>query len=137
MDLPTHRQQVVRALTALEASIARLTDALAHDDVTIEVEPATDPRSPIRRVCEAYSAIDYRMDDEVGTSVVCLGVLGVSTDLLRRAEALHAAAGNQNSHPCQRRRITYQSHPGAARDPAQHPAQRRQPARRLSQNPDP
>src|SRR3984957_5909586 len=91
MDLSAHRQHVARALTALEVAITRLTDALAHTAVTIEVEPTTDPRSPIRRVCEAYSAIDYRMDDEVGTSVVCLGVLGVSTDLLRRAEALNAA----------------------------------------------
>jgi hypothetical protein len=91
MDLTAHRQQVARALTALEASIARLTDALAHSSISIEVEPTTDTRSPIRRVCEAYSTIDYRMDDEIGTSVVCLGVLGASTDLLRRAEAVNAA----------------------------------------------
>jgi hypothetical protein len=91
MNLTTHRQQVARALTALEAPISRLTDALAHSSISIEVEPTTDPRSPIRRVCEAYSAIDYRMDDEIGTSVVCLGVLGVSTDILRRAEAVNAA----------------------------------------------
>jgi hypothetical protein len=31
------------------------------------------------------------MDDEIGTSVVCLGVLGVSTDLLRRAEVVNTA----------------------------------------------
>jgi hypothetical protein len=91
MDLTPHRQQVARALTALEASIARLTDALAHSAISIKVEPTTDPHSPIRRVCEAYSAIDYRMDDEIGTSVVCLGVLGVNTDILRRAEAVNAA----------------------------------------------
>jgi hypothetical protein len=91
MDLSTHRQQVARALTALEATIARLTDALAHAVLSIEVEASIDERSPIRRVCEAYSAIDYRMDDEVGTSIVCLGVLGVSTEILRRAEAVNAA----------------------------------------------
>src|SRR3984957_9706946 len=91
MDLSAHRQHVARALTALEVAITRLTDALAHTAVTIEVEPTTDPRSPIRRVCEAYSAIDYRMDDEVGTSVVCLGVLGVSSGVLRRAGALNDA----------------------------------------------
>jgi hypothetical protein len=91
MDLSLHRQHVARALTALEAAISRLTDTLAHSVISIEVEAAADERSPIRRVCEAYSAIDYRMDDDVGTSVVCLGVLGVSTEILRRAEAVNAA----------------------------------------------
>jgi hypothetical protein len=91
MDLVFHRQQVARALTALEAAISRLTDALAHAVVSIEVEASTDERNPVRRVCEAYSAIDYRMDDDVGTSVVCLGVLGVSAEIRRRAEAVNAA----------------------------------------------
>jgi hypothetical protein len=93
MDLSAHRQQVARALTVLEASLTRLTDALAHATITIEVEPTSDQRSPIRRICEAYSAIDYQMDDEIGTSVVCLGVLGVSTEIRRRAEAVNAAKG--------------------------------------------
>jgi hypothetical protein len=91
MDLSPHRHQVARGLSALEASIASLTDALAHAVISIEVEAATDGGSPIRRVCEAYSAIDYRMEDDVGTSVVCLGVLGISTEILRRAEAVNAA----------------------------------------------
>jgi hypothetical protein len=91
MDLSFHRQQVARALTALEAAISRLTDALAHAVISIEVEASTDEGNPVRRVCEAYSAIDYRMDDDVGTSVVCLGVLGVSAEIRRRAEAVNAA----------------------------------------------
>lgn len=91
MDLFIHHQEVAQGLSALEASIARLTEVLAHSVVSIELETASDDRSPIRRVCEAYSAIDYGMEDEVGTSVVCLGVLGVSTEILRRAEAVNVA----------------------------------------------
>ena len=91
MDLSFHRQQVARALSALEAAISRLTDALAHAVISIEVEASPDEGSSVRRVCEAYSAIDYRMDDDVGTSVVCLGVLGVSAEIRRRAEAVNAA----------------------------------------------
>jgi hypothetical protein len=34
MNLTTHRQQVARALTALEAAISRLTDALAHTAIS-------------------------------------------------------------------------------------------------------
>jgi hypothetical protein len=91
MDLSLHRQHVARGLSALEASLARLTDALTHGIVSVDVDASADERSPIRRVCEAYSAIDYGMDDEVGTSVVCLGVVGVSTEILRRAEAVNSA----------------------------------------------
>ena len=90
MDLSQHRQQVAQALRTLETRIAGLVNALAHQSVMAVTEPAAE-RSPIRRICEAYSAVDYRMDDEVGTSVVCLGVIGASSDILRRARALNDA----------------------------------------------
>jgi hypothetical protein len=89
MDLSSQRQQVARSLSALETGIAGLVNTLAHGPVAANLEAADDHTS-VRRACEAYSAIDYRMDDEVGTSVVCLGVLGVSTEVLRRAEAVNA-----------------------------------------------
>ena len=38
-----------------------------------------------------YSTIDYAMEDIVGSSVVCLGVIGVSAEVLKRAEAVNAA----------------------------------------------
>src|SRR5271163_4593612 len=89
MDLSAQRQQVARSLGILEAAIGGLVDALAHEAVTADIEPSDD-QSPIRRACEAYSAIDYRMDDEVGTSVVCLGVIGASSEIVRRAKAVNA-----------------------------------------------
>ena len=55
------------------------------------VEEAHSERIAIQRACAAYSAIDYAMEDAVGTSVVCLGVIGASSDLLRRAEAVNTA----------------------------------------------
>src|ERR1700730_4259120 len=91
MDLSLHRQAVARGLQALEMSIERLSDALAHGAVLSKVEPAITEGGPIRRVCEAYAAIDYRMEDEVGTSVVGLGVLGVNAEILRRALAVNFA----------------------------------------------
>src|SRR5665213_1255657 len=89
MDLSSQRQQVARSLSTLETGIAGLVNALAHGAVAANLE-AADGCTPIRRACEAYSAIDYRMDDEVGTSVVCLGVLGVSGEILRQAAAVNA-----------------------------------------------
>jgi hypothetical protein len=94
MDLLRYRQQVARGLNAVEASLALLVNALAHSAVSIEAEPTADEESPIRRVCEAYSTINYRMDDEVGLSVVCLGVIGANAEILRLAEAVNRAKAN-------------------------------------------
>jgi hypothetical protein len=88
MDLEFHRQQVAQALNALETGIAGLTNALAHSTAEAALETEED-RAAIERACEAYAAIDYEMEDEIGSSIVCLGVLGVSTDLLRRAAAVN------------------------------------------------
>lgn len=88
MDLSKHRQLVSRALSALEAGIAGLVNTLAHSAATVHLE--TDERNPMARACDAYSAIDYQMEDEVGTSLVCLGVLGVSADILRQAQSVNA-----------------------------------------------
>ena len=89
MDLTKPRQLVARSIQSLEASLASLVESLAHEKILIDLEPAAG--SPIRRACQAYSAINYGVLDEVGSSIVCLGVLGVSADILRRAKAVNAA----------------------------------------------
>jgi hypothetical protein len=91
MDLSAHRQQVAQGLKGLEASIALFTDALAHSKALIQVDEPENGVSAIRRCCEAYSTIDYRMDDEVGASTTCLGVIGTTAEILRRAKAVNAA----------------------------------------------
>jgi hypothetical protein len=91
MDLANHRQRVAAALGVLERSIERLVDALAHRPVWVTVEGAPSERAAVQRACAAYSAIDYAMDDAVGTSMVCLGVIGATSDIVRRAEAVNTA----------------------------------------------
>ncbi len=92
MDLSLHRPQVARALGEVESRLARLVAALSHEGVTVELEPGGEPAgSAIRRACEAYSAIDYGMEDAVGESVTCVGAIGVSVELLRLAGAVNAA----------------------------------------------
>jgi hypothetical protein len=91
MDIASHRQQVRHALRTLETTLARFVEALAHANTVVDVEPSTGRDAPIRRICEAYSQIDYRMADEPGASVVYLGVVGVSTEILRRAQAVNTA----------------------------------------------
>ena len=91
MDISDHRSSVAKALLTLETAIKRLVDALSHRPVFVNIEGSTPNRSAIRRACEAYSAIDYEMDDAVGDSVVCLGVIGVQSEVLKRAQAVNAA----------------------------------------------
>jgi hypothetical protein len=91
MDLSHHRQEVARSLRQLEASLGHLIAALAHEAVSVQMESTPSEPNGIRLACEAYSAIDYRMEDAVGDSVMCLGVIGVSADILRLAQAVNVA----------------------------------------------
>jgi hypothetical protein len=91
MDLTLQRQEIAKSLTALETAIARLIDALAHRPLAAIVEGETNERSAARRVCAAYSTIDYGMNDAVNQSLVCLGLVGVNAEVLKRAEAVNTA----------------------------------------------
>jgi hypothetical protein len=90
MDLTRQRESVARSLSALESSIARLTGALAHHDVAAQIQ-GNAQQSALPTICEAYSTIDYQMDDDVNYSIVCLGVVGVNADILKRAQAVNRA----------------------------------------------
>jgi hypothetical protein len=96
MDLAAHRQEIAKGLLALESSIERLVDSLSHGNFAAQVENSTPmnstaQRGAIRRICEAYSAIDYEMQDDVNQSPVCLGVIGVNPETLKRAQAVNTA----------------------------------------------
>ena len=96
MDLTPYRDHVARSLLALETAIARLIEALSHGSFPAQVEGSTTDRSgihrgAIRKICDAYSTIDYEMTDDVNQSLVCLGVIGVNADTLKRAHAVNTA----------------------------------------------
>jgi hypothetical protein len=90
MDLTSQRERVAASLLHLESCIARLVNALSHVDVTARVD-ITGKASAIRRICDAYSTIDYAMEDEANSSLVCLGAVGVNADILKRALAVNDA----------------------------------------------
>jgi hypothetical protein len=91
MDLTPHRQEIAKGLLALESAIERLVDALSHASFIAQVENSSTDRSAIREICEAYSTIDYKMDDDVNQSPVCLGLVGVNAETLKRAQAVNTA----------------------------------------------
>lgn len=91
MDLAAHRQAVARALKVLDTSLEQLVDALAHRPIWANVEDATSDRDAIQRLCSAYTSINYATHDDDEISPVCLGVAGVTADILKRAEAVNSA----------------------------------------------
>jgi hypothetical protein len=91
MDLTRHRQAISKKLAALESAMMRLVDALSHGSFSAQMQNPTTERSAIRQVCDAYSTIDYKMEDDVNESLVCLGVIGVNADTIKRAEAVNVA----------------------------------------------
>jgi hypothetical protein len=107
MDISAHRSSVAKALSRLETAIERLVDALAHRPVTANIDGTTTDSGAIRRACEAYATIDYEMEDEVADSVVCLGVIGAQSEVLKRAQAVNAAKAELKTlfAPLQRVRI--------------------------------
>ena len=107
MDISSHRPVIAKALLTLETAMMRLTDALSHRPVIANIDGTTTDRSAIRRACEAYSAINYEMDDEITDSVVCLGVIGVQAEVLKRAQAVNTAKAELKAlfAPLQRVRI--------------------------------
>jgi hypothetical protein len=107
MDIAPHIPQVAKALRSLESALERLTDALSHRPVIANIDGTTSDRGAIRRACESYSAIDYEMDDEIGDSVVCLGVIGAQSDVVKRAQAVNVAKAELKAlfAPLQRVRI--------------------------------
>jgi hypothetical protein len=91
MDISASVPAVAKALLVLEAATARLVAALSHRPVLLTIDGSSTERSAIRRACEAYCAIDYEMTDEIGDSVVCLGLIGVQSEVLKRAESVNEA----------------------------------------------
>ena len=75
MDLVPQRQEIAIALLTLETASGRLIDALSHRPISAIVEGETNGRS-----CDAYATIDYGMTDDVNTSLVCLGPVGVNAE---------------------------------------------------------
>jgi hypothetical protein len=90
MDLTPHRQEIAHRLKALEAAISRLVDALSQGNFSAQLQDGT-TSSAVRKICAAYSSIDYGMQDEVNESLVCLGIIGVNADTIKRAASVNTA----------------------------------------------
>jgi hypothetical protein len=57
----------------------------------VSTEDAASDRDALEQICTAYASIDYATEDAANFSIVCLGVAGVSADVLKRAAAVNTA----------------------------------------------
>ena len=91
-DPDERRVAVAYALRDLERSLGQLAAALAHERRQwVCVEGCEEATQAIQQACAAYGAINLGMDDLPGKSVVCLGVIGVPTEVVALAESVNAA----------------------------------------------
>jgi hypothetical protein len=86
-----HKLAIAAALRELEHALDRFVRALAHDTGPVNAEGARSDADARRRICAAYAAIDYGQDDEVNRSLTCLGLAGVTSAVIDRAEAVNEA----------------------------------------------
>ena len=107
MDITPHVPEIAKALLHVETTLERLIDALSHRPVIASIDGTTTMGAAIRRACEAYLSINYEMQDQIGDSVVCLGVIGAQSDVVKRAQAVNAAKAELKAlfAPLQRVRI--------------------------------
>jgi len=85
--------EVAAALRELERCLGELNRALAHAEVTIRVEGTDDPKEALRRVGEAYAAMDFVEDGDDTPPTCPLGVVGVPGHVVQRAKAVNDAKG--------------------------------------------
>jgi hypothetical protein len=91
MVLALHKPRIAEALGALDQALKDWVDALAHRPLWLSVEGAESDPEAVRRCCEVYASIGYRMEEAVTEAPVCLGVVGVNAELLALAERVNAA----------------------------------------------
>jgi hypothetical protein len=91
MDLALHKPRVAQALSALDHALKDWIEALAHRPLWVLVDGVADEREAVRRCAEVYGAIRFGVEDEVTEAPVCLGALGVDSDLLALAERVNTA----------------------------------------------
>lgn len=116
VDIDRAREAVAAALRDVERRLQQLVQALAHGRGWVSIAGAESDRNAIERACRAYAAIDLGMEDDPGSSVVCLGVIGASRDALLLAESVNTAKSELKSicAPLQRIRMRVPLRAGAA-----------------------
>jgi hypothetical protein len=106
-DLDDATREVAGALRAFERDLDAFLQALAHGNSLVSLDPRFASTRPVETVCDAFGTIDYAMEDEVQSSVSCVGVVCASAATIARAQQLNASKQNLQAvcAPLQKRRM--------------------------------
>lgn len=85
------REEVSAALRALERGLVDLAQVIAHRVDPLAVKDAATPAEARQRLIDAYGRIDYDVEDDVRATLVCLGVMGTTRDVIAVAERVNEA----------------------------------------------
>lgn len=86
-----HKLAIAAALRELERELDLFVQSLSHQAALVAAEGAATSQDALRRICEAYAAIDYDPEAEANRSPMCLGVVGANQSLIARAVAVNRA----------------------------------------------
>jgi len=91
VDLAGTTGIVIAALRELERELERFVQALAHGSTLVSLDPRFATPHPVETVCEAFSTIDYGIDDDLNASVRCVGVACAARAAVEQGERLNVA----------------------------------------------
>jgi hypothetical protein len=91
VDLEEVTRAVAAALRNVERELEVFILKLTHGDPLISLDAPFASRRPVETVCDAYARIDYGMEDDVRSSVTCVGVVCASQSAMGQALRLNAA----------------------------------------------
>jgi hypothetical protein len=93
VDLVDATRSVAMALRDFERELEVFIQTLAHSSALVSLDPRFATTRPVETVCDAFSAIDYGVEDEPQSSVSCVGVICSTQAAVAQGRQLNAAKG--------------------------------------------
>ncbi len=107
VDLEEATPLVASALREVERELEVFIQKLAHGNPLISLDAPFASHRPVETVCDVFARIDYGMEDDVGSSVNCVGVICASQSAVGQALRLNQAKARLQAtcSPLQRYRM--------------------------------
>jgi hypothetical protein len=90
-DLDAATRSVAGALRAMERDLDSFVQSVAHGNALVRLDPLFEHPRPVEAVCNAFSTINYAVQDAVQAGTTCVAVVRAAPSTVARAEQLNAA----------------------------------------------
>ena len=114
VDLEEATRAVATALRGFERELEAFIQKLAHSNALVSLDAPFASERPMEAVCNAFATIDYGMEDEVHSSVNCVGVVCSNQSTVAQAGRLNEAKARLQAvcSPLQKHRMRLRTHDG-------------------------